>query len=202
MKLNLSLVFISLSAAVAGLGAEPPVSGQPSTNAAAPARRPAFAPPVRSPEVQADRQVTFRLRAPKAAEVIVAGQWANGRAPMAKDSNGVWSVTMGPIEPGVYEYSFQVDGLTMIDPGNPAIKPMRELVVYAPPGYEQQPDARFATLYLQHEWHLSDGSHNWPVWPSYFGELAPKLFQQAASATDFGPWNSGQASAAGWHRKG
>jgi enterochelin esterase family protein len=202
MKLNLPLLFISLSAAVAGLGAEPPASGQPSTNAAAAARRPGFAPPVRSPEVQADRQVTFRLRAPKAAEVILAGQWANGRGPMAKDSNGVWSVTMGPIEPGVYEYSLQVDGLTMIDPGNPAIKPMREprtsilhlpgqpprthdfqdvphgvvrlhsyqskslgrmreLVVYTPPGYDQQPGARFPTLYLQHG--MGDNQATWTV---------------------------------------
>ena len=32
----------------------------------------------------------------------------------------------GPIPAGVWEYSFQVDGLQMIDPGNPAIKPMRE----------------------------------------------------------------------------
>jgi enterochelin esterase family protein len=70
--------------------------------------------------------VTFRLRAPQATEVIVTGQWTNGRAPMMKDTNGVWSVTVGPIEPGVYEYSMQVDGLSMIDPGNPAIKPMRE----------------------------------------------------------------------------
>jgi enterochelin esterase family protein len=45
---------------------------------------------------------------------------------MVRDTNGVWSVTVGPIEPGIFEYSFQVDGLTMIDPGNPAIKPMRE----------------------------------------------------------------------------
>jgi enterochelin esterase family protein len=32
---------------------------------------------------------------------------------------------VGPVEPGVWEYSFIVDGLRMIDPGNPAIKPMR-----------------------------------------------------------------------------
>lgn len=45
---------------------------------------------------------------------------------MAKNAGDIWSVTVGPIEPGVWEYSFQVDGLTMVDPGNPAIKPMRE----------------------------------------------------------------------------
>lgn len=95
-----------------------------STNAAT--RRPQGPPPVRSPEVAADRHVTFRIRAPKATEVAVAGQWPNGRSLMTKGTNDVWSVTVGPIDPGVWEYSFQVDGLAMVDPGNPAIKPMRE----------------------------------------------------------------------------
>jgi len=81
---------------------------------------------VRSPELLADQRVTFRLRAQKATEVIVLGQWPGGRAPMTAATNGIWSVTVGPVPPGVWEYSFQVDGLTMIDPGNPAIKPMRE----------------------------------------------------------------------------
>ncbi len=88
-----------------------------------PRSRPA---PIISPDVQADRHVTFRLQAAKASEVAVAGQWPDGRASMTKDTNGVWSVTIGPIEPGVWEYSFQVDGVSMIDPGNPAIKPMRQ----------------------------------------------------------------------------
>lgn len=122
-----SFLLLTLLIAGAGVGraADSPVAAPPATNAVATARRPQFA-PVRSPEVQPDRRVTFRLRAPKASEVVVAGQWPNGRAPMAKDTNGLWSVTVGPIEPGVWEYSFQVDTLGMIDPGNPAIKPMRE----------------------------------------------------------------------------
>lgn len=81
---------------------------------------------VRSPEIGTDRSVTFRLRAPQAHEVSVNGQWPNGRLIMARGSNDVWSVTSGPIDPGVWEYSLNVDGLSMIDPGNPAIKPMRE----------------------------------------------------------------------------
>ncbi len=164
-------------------------------------RRPQFA-QTRSPEVQADRQVTFRLQAPKASEVAVVGQWTNDRALMTRETNGVWSVTVGPLDPGIYEYSFQVDGLSMIDPGNPAIKPMqqprtsilhlpgkppllhdfqavphgvvhqhsyyskslgrlRELVVYTPPGYERQTDARFPTLYLQHG--SGDNQATWTV---------------------------------------
>ena len=118
-------LLLSLSVTVAAVAADPPAVSPTSTNAAAPPRRAAFA-SVRSPEVQADGQVTFRLRATNAAEVVVAGQWPNGRKPMVQDTNGVWSVTVGPIEPGVWEYGFQVDGLSMIDPGSPAIKPMRE----------------------------------------------------------------------------
>ena len=97
-----------------------------SAEAIAPARNPTRPAPIRSPEVAADRQVTFRLRAPKATSVTVNGQWPDGNATMTRGSNDVWSVTVGPVEPGVWEYSFRVDDLTMVDPGNPAIKPMRE----------------------------------------------------------------------------
>jgi len=82
--------------------------------------------PTQSPEVSADRHVTFRLQAAKATEVVVAGQWGGEPVAMTKGEGDVWSVTLGPVEPGVWEYSFRVDGLQMIDPGNPAIKPMRE----------------------------------------------------------------------------
>jgi enterochelin esterase-like enzyme len=126
MKSSCFFTIVFLSAAIAGSQAQTPAPAQPATNAAPASRRGQGARPVLSPEVRPDRQVTFRLRAPKAIEVVLAGQWANGRSAMAKDSNGVWSVTAGPIDPGVYEYSFQVDGLSMIDPGNPAIKPMRQ----------------------------------------------------------------------------
>jgi enterochelin esterase family protein len=45
---------------------------------------------------------------------------------MDRGSNDVWSVTVGPVESGIWEYSFQVDGVTIIDPLNPLIKPMRQ----------------------------------------------------------------------------
>ncbi len=80
--------------------------------------------PVESPQVHEDRTVTFQIGAPNAGEVKVNGQWKDGFAAMVKGENGVWSVTVGPVEPGVWEYSFQVDGLSMIDPANSWIKPM------------------------------------------------------------------------------
>lgn len=77
-----------------------------------------------SPEVHADRRVTFRIRAPKASEVTLAMDFmaANSRESMTKDSQGVWSVTIGPLDPTVYIYTFTVDGVTMADPVNPNIK--------------------------------------------------------------------------------
>ncbi len=66
----------------------------------------------------------FRLKAPQATDVIVSGQ-AIGKTEMTKDDNGVWSATVGPVDSGVWEYSFSVNGVQMIDPGNPDIKPQR-----------------------------------------------------------------------------
>ena len=63
-------------------------------------------PAVRSPEVHPDRRVTFRIHAPRATEVSVSGEFEVG-APahtMAKDAQGIWSVTIGPFEPETYEY--------------------------------------------------------------------------------------------------
>lgn len=81
--------------------------------------------PVISPEIAADRKVTFRLRAPNAKAVTVSGQLTRGATALAKDDSGLWSATVGPLEPGVYEYSLNVDGIAMIDPANRDIKPMR-----------------------------------------------------------------------------
>jgi len=44
---------------------------------------------------------------------------------MTKDDKGVWSATVGPVIPGVWEYSFTIDGVQTVDSGNPAIKPQR-----------------------------------------------------------------------------
>lgn len=82
--------------------------------------------PTASPEIQSDRKVTFRFKAKDAKEVTVAGQGISGKVALTKDDNGDWGTTVGPIDPGVYEYSFTVDGVQMIDPSNPAIKPQRQ----------------------------------------------------------------------------
>ncbi|UCG46832.1 MAG: esterase family protein [Phycisphaerales bacterium] len=78
-----------------------------------------------SPEVHKDRRVTFRLHAPGAERVGVKVQFAPDVQPMAKDGDGLWSVTLGPAEPDIHEYSFIVDGLEIPDPVNPVVKVWR-----------------------------------------------------------------------------
>ena len=90
-----------------------------------PPARPAQPQGVVSPEIHADRSVTFRVRAVNATNVTVSGEWPGGTKPMTRDERGVWSVTLGPLEPDLYGYSFSIDGFQTIDPGNSAVKPMR-----------------------------------------------------------------------------
>jgi enterochelin esterase family protein len=82
---------------------------------------PAFAqapPTVVSPDVGTDRAVTFRLWAPNAATVELSGNWMGARPPLplAKGADGVWTVTIPPLEPNIYSYGFIVEGLRIDDP--------------------------------------------------------------------------------------
>ncbi len=168
--------------------------------APAPSPPPASTPPaadtLRSPEVDADRRITLRLRAPRATEVAVAGEWLRPGAPpntpqkMTRDAEGVWSIAVGPVDPNIYIYVFHVDGMIVTDPVNPLVKlrartsasmvevvggmpwefrnvphgtleththasPVllgaeRQVVVYTPPGYQQNPGRRYPIVYLLH----------------------------------------------------
>jgi enterochelin esterase-like enzyme len=75
-----------------------------------------------SPAIGADRQVTFRLLAPKASEVLLSGEFMEGTRALVRDAAGLWSVTVGPVEPEIYYYNFTIDGVRTLDPGNPAVK--------------------------------------------------------------------------------
>jgi enterochelin esterase family protein len=89
---------------------------------------PAFAqnqqpPRLVSPEVHSDNTVTFRFRAPNAKEVLFAREGVTERLPMQKDDQGVWSITTAALEPDLYGYSIVVDGVALMDPVNPLMKP-------------------------------------------------------------------------------
>jgi enterochelin esterase family protein len=79
-----------------------------------------------SPQVLPDRRVTFRLRAPNARDVTIAGDFyleQNRTDKLVKDDQGVWSITLGPFSPDLYSYAFNVDGTSIPDPVNGFIKP-------------------------------------------------------------------------------
>src|ERR1700722_16171528 len=92
------------------------------------------APQLPSYEVHPDRTVLFRLRAPDAASVKLNGDFLQappavegGPPPSAakdltKGDDGVWTVTVGPLHPAVYNYTFTVNGVHDIDPNNPMVK--------------------------------------------------------------------------------
>jgi enterochelin esterase family protein len=82
---------------------------------------PVFAQLVISPEVQSDGRVTFRLVAPNATKVQVQCESLKS-VPMEKDDKGVWSSTTPPLEPDYYGYTFNVDGVRVIDPNNALMK--------------------------------------------------------------------------------
>ncbi len=79
--------------------------------------------PAVSPEVQPDNRVTFRFRAPNAKDVALSLEGASKDLPMQKDEGGVWSVTSDPLVPDFYGYAFVADGVHLIDPSNPSLKP-------------------------------------------------------------------------------
>ncbi|SEA24739.1 enterochelin esterase [Arachidicoccus rhizosphaerae] len=75
--------------------------------------------PVVSPVIKG-HQVTIRIKAPGAKEVLVKGDWlAQGKsAALTKGADGVWQYTSDNIPSDLYMYQLTVDGVTMVDPAN------------------------------------------------------------------------------------
>jgi len=89
------------------------------------ARMPNFRNQVVSPEIHPDKTVTFRLFAPEASSVEISGEWMPGfgaRESLAKNDTGLWTITLGPLKPEFYGYSFLINGVKALDPSNPVIK--------------------------------------------------------------------------------
>ncbi|MGC9472050.1 MAG: alpha/beta hydrolase-fold protein [Bacteroidales bacterium] len=76
-----------------------------------------------SPEVHSDKTVTFRFMAPDARKVELSTEILKERAAMTRDENGLWSITIGPVTPDIYPYSFVADGIRVADPNNVNIFP-------------------------------------------------------------------------------
>jgi enterochelin esterase-like enzyme len=100
---------------------------EPARPAAAPAARPAFRMPARiiSPELLPDNKVTFRVYARDASKISVSGEWQTGfgaSETLVKNDTGLFVLTVGPLKPELYGYTFMVDGVRTIDPNNVQVR--------------------------------------------------------------------------------
>lgn len=85
-----------------------------------------FRPNVSSPVVNAaDSAITFSVFAPAADSVALSGNVPGAPLPLARDSAGVWSVTVSGMAPDLYNYVFEIDGVRTVDPVNPYV--MRDI---------------------------------------------------------------------------
>jgi len=75
-------------------------------------------PVISSPDVHPDNTITFRYYSRTAQKVSVSGEMLSAPQQMTKDTSGIWSVTVGPIKPDIYPYSFWVDSVLTADPNN------------------------------------------------------------------------------------
>ena len=138
------------------------------------------APPVLTPldpQPRDDGSVVFRINAPAASKVgvYVDTMPASAAVPLTKDARGVWSGTLGPLEPDIYDYAFVVDGVSIhaglieavgrtaqawtpqkVPHGavhvewydSKALGLLRSVYVYTPPGYDR--GTTYPVLYLLH----------------------------------------------------
>ncbi|MBX2917015.1 MAG: esterase [Cyclobacteriaceae bacterium] len=75
-------------------------------------------PAISSPDIHQDQSITFRYYSRTAQRVSVSGEFLKAPVKMSRDTSGVWSVTVPPVQPDIYPYSFWVDSVQMADPNN------------------------------------------------------------------------------------
>ena len=172
-----------------------------------------------TPVLGADRRVTFRIRAPKATEVWVStnlgaqdpkpagtvkdqpGMW---NVPMQKDASGLWTVTVGPIEPEIYRYVFLVDGVRTLDGSNPSVKPGGTLlwsyfeIAGNPPRFDEVQDVPHGSVqYRSYRVTESKALHNVAIYvPPDYDRFPTRTFPVLYL------FHSGGDSEEGWVRLG
>jgi enterochelin esterase family protein len=117
-----------------------------------------------SPEVHADRTVTFRVKAPNAEQMLlqsgpILNALGSADSVMAfgeRGEDGLWSLTVGPLAPEIYDYVLVIDGTAFADSNNPAVQtgtmsPRSLLTVPTggEPGYYEARNVPHGTLHRQ-----------------------------------------------------
>ncbi len=171
--LLLSVMVAVLTLVAAACWAQPPDVLPAPSDDATPAPSNAEKSPY--PRIHPDGRVTFGLKAPMAQSVQVLP--ASGYVPdngicglglgpydMAKDKDGIWTVTTPPAVPGLHEYMLSVDGVRVADPGS-----MSFGATNTPRSYIEIPDPAFDAYLLKDvphgrlvtTWYLSKVTQAW-----------------------------------------
>ena len=93
---------------------------------------------------------------------------------MSKDTSGVWSVTVPPVTPEIYPYSFWVDSVQIADPNNTylfANERFKRSIVDVPGdqplihALQNVPHGKVSLLLLQviHTWHYAHAACVYPA---------------------------------------
>lgn len=101
MKLTLNTFFILILTSFITLAQRPPL--------------------LNSPEVHGDHSITFRYYARNAQRVYLDAEFLKSSQLMTKDTAGIWSITVAPVKPDIYPYSYWVDTIQVADPNNTLI---------------------------------------------------------------------------------
>jgi enterochelin esterase-like enzyme len=113
-----------------------------------------FSSQVESPVVNTDRSITFSLKADNASSVELMFASDTVKHPFTRNEDGIWQITIGPVEPELYTYKLFVDGLHFIDPSNPEIQketvPGWNLIDVQgnPPGFYELQDVPHGAIHI------------------------------------------------------
>lgn len=158
-------------------------------------------PTIDSPAVHDDGRITFRVLAPQAQAILLNAPWAGERQPLSKGEDGIWSLTVGPVPPAIYSYTFQLDGVRVLDPHNTAVKPwsggnasLVEVKPAEPLPYELR-DVPHGALHTHYYASESGGPNRWLVVytpPGYErepGRAYPVLYLLHGSGDNESTWS-------------
>jgi enterochelin esterase family protein len=166
---------------------------------------------IESPEVHEDRTVTFRIKAPHAGSVLLGSNAimnALGSADAAiafwvKDEDGIWSMTLGPLPPDIYDYVYLIDGVAFADSNNAAVQtgetaPRSLLVVPAEDGagYCEVQDVPHGVLHRHYYRSQTLGDvrdmyvYTPPGYEASPGQRYPVLYLLHGGGDDAGGWSS------------
>lgn len=99
------------------------------------------------------------IYAPKARQVSISGDMIS-KPVTPVERNGVWSFEIPGVKAGVYRYSFNVDGIQVIDPKSEQAGNSRPLAVVEPQGkdfFSYNPDIEHGALAVRSYWSRTAG---------------------------------------------